>query len=259
MELKYKEIYMNILWQTFQVLLVMGSIQVARGDEDLARKILIIQNSANTTPGVSEEEIERQLLELIPEATDAKIKGDIYVALANVIVNNLHFNGEKVKQYANEALKYPIDIVDAGRMYTCLSSVEVRRAMQTPGIPDAKAVEERARPSIQGLALVLEQLTIDSFQPLPGINPYDIPEDSPQYETVVRNHERQVAAHFEARKQNELLRYRNIFSERVSQLYPHGNRHDPAFCEVVLRALHDTNKVESVLQFFDDRRSIDQP
>ena len=234
-------------------------MQAALGGEDLTRKILIIKNSANTTPEISVEEIERQLLELIPEASDAKIQGDIYVALANVLINEKNFNAEKVKQYANKALQYPIDIVDAGRMYTCLSSIEMRRAMQTSGITDAKAIEERMQPSIQGLALVLEQLQIDSYQPLPGINPYDVPVDDPRYETFVRNHERQMEANSEARKQNKLLLYCNYFSEQVSHLYPNGTRHDSAFHDVVLRALNDTNAAERVLKHFDKARPSDPP
>ena len=234
-------------------------MQAVFGGEDVARKILIIKNSANTTPEISVEEIERQLLELLPEATDAKVRGDIYVALANVLINEKHVNAEKVEKYASEALQYPIDIVDAGRMYTCLSSLEMSRAEQKIGIPDAQAQEDRARPSIQGLALVLEQLRIDSIQPLPGINPYDIPESDPRYEIFARNHERQVAANIEARKQNKLLQFCNIFSERVRQLYPNGNRQDPVFHDVVFRVLNDTNAAERVFAYFDKARPSDPP
>lgn len=236
------------------VLLIVGGWNLAFGEDNMSDKIRDICRSASSSSNGAPEEIERQLLQLINDVPNSKNQGEVYAAIAKTLHGDSTSQNEKMAQYAREALKYPIDVDDACDMYLCLSDAAENQARQNVTIPDAVKAEEQARPSIQGLAFVLEHLRIDKPQLPPGVGKYDVPESDPHYDEIVRQHEQEMAEREDVLQQNRLLGFRNKFSQRVFHLYPNWESNDSDFRGVVLHALDDTDKAAIVIRFFDNKK-----
>jgi hypothetical protein len=147
--------------------------------------------------GTDAQKLEDKCLDLLKDHNSPEDKGKIYAKIASMYADTGYSSPNDIRiaktaEYCRKALKQPLDTITACETYTRLSSSQIAPYYERPAEEFAKARKEAIVTCLTGLKLVLDNNAPKEWKEPPGVSKYEVNPNSPGYENVVKEHERQI-------------------------------------------------------------------
>jgi hypothetical protein len=167
---------------------------------------------------------EGEAISLIQPGLTQEERAQVYSSVAFMYANDGMKRPEKVVEFATTALSYPVAESRACQLYKYLGEANERLERRSGPITQ-KGRRRILGLYIRGLRRVWALKQVDEIQPLPPVGRYDYsgPTTDTQYQEIVRQHDREVAARERAVAQNDLLRCEASLVAGMAALFPESS------------------------------------
>ena len=165
--------------------------------------------------------LEAECIALLKHYTSPENKGKIFAAIAFIYAQNKVKLPEKIIHYCRESLKYPLPVTTAGQMYIFGADalqIQYQSSKEQNFSSVGKAIIKLC---LNGLKLVLDNLTISVPQRVSYLGKFDHPgpENDLLYKKILRQHNDESESREKALFQNKLLEYYNVLINKCVIIY----------------------------------------
>lgn len=176
---------------------------------------------------LSVEQFEKQSLNLQTKYKSPEQKGQIYLYLAETLAIRVkQKDSDKIIKYSQLALREPLGILETVRAYRILGDGFARRHQNRKGKDWVNTRREIVEPYLRGLRKVLDNLTVDSRQPLPAVGRYLSEGAQEERQKMEEDHQQEVVERERIKLQNILLDDRDAFIRDCADEYLHAKDSD---------------------------------
>lgn len=195
------------------------------------------------------EELETKYLKLLEDHRSPEERGKIYAQIAFTYSQSGMKQPEKTIRYCQQALQYPLEVDVACQLYIFWADALQVKRHDSIGPEFADARREIIQPCLNGLKLVLDNLTATTAQPVPPVGKYDYggPTTDPAYQKLVDKHSEESSARKKAMLQNKLLRFREVLTSKCISLYSHEPYTRDELKQQVSKTLKNDKIVEEIV------------
>jgi len=215
---------------------------------DLSHKLAII-DSKRDGKLTTAQELEQECLNLLTNVSTPEDSGLIYAEMALVYAKNGIGQPAKKMALSKLALQYPLADTLTVRMYVVwVSSLHKLYSDSLANNDKAILRIELAKVCLNGLKYILPHDLSQATQDLPSVPMFDYigSTDSPLYQELVRENREAFARRREIEKQKLLVRYRDIFIDKLIYLI----KLDPGTKSQIEQLAH------SILSNADDAKEV---
>ncbi len=104
-------------------------------------------------------------------------------------------------------------------------------------------------PCLAGLKLILDNQISTDIELLPSVNLYDYdgPQNDPAYQKMIDKHKAELVVYNKVKFQNELIRQREILTQKVIELYSREPYEDEELSQIAEDIIKDRQVVEKII------------
>ncbi len=181
-------------------------------------------------PNANRGALEKKSLELLKPETAPEGRGRIYSTIVYFYSENgggSSSEATKSAKYAEEALKYPLDVPTTIDMYAYWGDA-VNKLLVKPTLTPVLKEKEFSAARVKlldiylaGLKVILDSQTSNAIQEVPAIDKYDYSGSTATkaYKEIIAVHDKQVAERKNIKFQNRLVSAREKFINQCVDLY----------------------------------------
>jgi hypothetical protein len=196
--------------------------------------------------GTSLGKTEAEALELTKVYPSPKDVGTVYAHIAFMYARRSapYQQTAKVIAYATMALKYPVDLADEANVYLDWGTAIMFKYW--PGEEYLQHRREVVIPLLTGLKLLLDKGVPEKIGELPAVGKFDVPENDPHYQEIVKKHQQQEEVRKKAEEINKLAIIRIALTSTIFSLYAFGADATPEMKELASQILKNDAAVAAL-------------
>lgn len=194
--------------------------------------------------------LETEYLKLLEMYKLPEEQGKIYYALAHMYAQHGEQYTPKVAEYCERALKFPLEPIEAIRMYVYWGDALWTKYRDAPAEEFVGARLQIASLYLNGFKLVLaHQRTNDAGSP-PSVDGYLYlgPRSGPEYDEIVRKHDAQVKARQEWDQQHTVVWDHKVLVEHIVRIYAREPRNEAELRKLAQEILDNPTGLEEILK-----------
>lgn len=198
----------------------------ARDQDELRGKMAMIDMELSRGR-LSEEELEKQFLNLQVKYKSDEEKGQIYLHLADTLAIRVkQKNGDKIIKYSQFALRQPLKNLEMVRAYRILGDGLAQRYRGRKGKDWVDTRRIIVDPYLRGLKIVLDNLTVADRQSLPAVGRYFNEGTQEERQKMEEDYKREIGEREQIKLQNSLLEAKDAFIRDCADEYLHARDSD---------------------------------